>query len=142
MSVYSFEDVLNIAWWWPCKVETSSHIDVLQKLCLMDICFFLSNTTHNGMYNFKMILNLLISWIIINCWGQDKYCVCFVIHSFYGCGHDLRFSDYMYLYVYIISNTVAFFDLAHVGLGRCCIIRRYCYWWSLGHDQNTDMLGW
>jgi len=27
------------------------------------------------MYNFKMILNLLISWIIISCWGQDKYCV-------------------------------------------------------------------
>jgi len=48
----------------------------------------------------------------------------------------------MYLCVYIISNTVAFFDLAHVAMDRCCIVRRYCYWWSLGRDQNTNMLGW
>jgi len=44
--------------------------------------------------------------------------------------------------MFIISNTVAFFDLAHVGLDRCCIIRRYCYRWFLVHDQNTDMVGW
>ena len=50
----------------------------------------------------------------------------FVIYSYYGYDHDLRF-QVAHIYLFIVNNIIAFFDLAPVGLDKCCIIRRYCY---------------
>jgi hypothetical protein len=75
--IFFFKNVLTLTWWWPCKVDTRSYIDITKiLLCSTVICLFilylhLLFVKHQRLHITKYFRCILIKY------NLNYTCVCF-----------------------------------------------------------------